>query len=115
MPFKLNEELKKLENNNQSRTQSEKLEKKHNNQTLGNDGGNTNLLYQGDINQAARDRVVQQNTPWTSSFQGGAQYDENGNPYHYNKEKGNINLEILITLIIIALGIFYFFRLLLKK
>ena len=42
-------------------------------------------------------------------------YDENGNPYHYNKEKGNINLEILITLIIIALGIFYFFRLLLKK
>ena len=92
MAFDINKELQNLESNKEPRTPIEvikqKFDEKYNPQPLGNDGGETDLLYQGDTNQAARDRVVQENTPWSSSFQNGAEYDQSGNPYHYKSMLG---------------------------
>lgn len=119
MPFDINKELQSLEADKQPRTPLEvikqRFDDKYNPKPLGLDGGDTGNLYQGDTVQAAVDLDSQQRGFGNRDSLYGQNYDQNGNPYHYNKEKGNINLEIIIPLIIIALGIFYFFRLLLKK
>ena len=50
-----------------------KFNKKSNSKELGFDGVKTYDEYNEDTNQIASDMVAEQITPWSSSFQGGAQ------------------------------------------
>ena len=59
--------------------------------------------------------VAEQITPWSSSFQGGAQYDTEGNPYHSSQKENSINFVSVFPIVTLTLLIFLFVKYFIKK
>ena len=92
MAFDINKELQNLESNKEPRTPIEvikqKFDEKYNPKPLGQDGGDTDILYQGDKTQSAIDMSSSQRGFGNRDSLYGQNYNQEGNPYEYKSMIG---------------------------